>query len=84
MSETSDQLDLRFAERLRAMRTGQNLRQHEVAERAGLVAPVISRFEAGGAQPNLPTLRKLAAALGVCPCALICEQGCGCTPKGGS
>ena len=40
------------------------LPQTEVAARAGMTQPALSRLEAGGAVPTIPVLERIAAALG--------------------
>ncbi len=54
-----------FGERLRTLRKNANLTQQQLAEKAGLKAPVIVRYEAGRALPRPQAIEKLAAALGV-------------------
>lgn len=44
-------------------RTGLGLTQAELAERAGMTQPQLSRLESGGATPTVPLLARLAAAL---------------------
>ena len=53
------------AERVRDIRKGRGLYQHEVAARAGLSVQTVRNVEAGRHEPELPTLRKIARALGV-------------------
>jgi len=61
-----------YAEAQRAFRIGQAVRerrlalglsQTEVAQRAGMTQPALSRLEAGGAIPTIPLLERLTAAL---------------------
>ena len=40
------------------------LSQTEVANRAGMTQPALSRLEAGGAIPTIPVLERIAFALG--------------------
>ncbi len=40
------------------------LSQTEVAARAGMTQPALSRLEAGGTVPTIPVLERIAAALG--------------------
>ena len=47
------------------IRQGKSLTQMEVGERAGLATSYISRIENNHVQPTMPTLRRLADALGV-------------------
>jgi transcriptional regulator with XRE-family HTH domain len=44
-------------------RTELGLNQGELAERAGMTQPQLSRLESGGATPTVPLLARLAAAL---------------------
>lgn len=44
-------------------RTERGLTQAELAERAGMTQPQLSRLESGGATPTVPLLARLAAAL---------------------
>ena len=61
-----------FAEAQRAFLIGQAIRerrlalgltQSELAERAGLTQPALSRLEAGGVVPTIPLLERISAAL---------------------
>jgi transcriptional regulator with XRE-family HTH domain len=45
--------------------------QEDLAHAAGISTSTLSRVERGLHQPSLPTLRKIAAALGVSPADLI-------------
>lgn len=60
---------------LRRYRERAALTQRELAERAGVSPAVVSRLEAAPDEKHaeMPTLRKLAAALGVEPAALLGE-----------
>ena len=53
------------AQRLRDLRIEARLTQDALAELADVQQDKISRYECGEIEPSLPTLRKLAAALGV-------------------
>jgi DNA-binding XRE family transcriptional regulator len=57
--------DLRLGDQLRAIRRSRNLTQKEVAKRAGISQPALSRIELGGGVPDLETLRRLGHAMGV-------------------
>jgi DNA-binding XRE family transcriptional regulator len=57
--------DLRLGDQLRAIRRSRNLTQKDVAERAGITQPALSRIELGGGVPDLETLRRLGNAMGV-------------------
>jgi transcriptional regulator with XRE-family HTH domain len=56
-------------ERQRALLT-----QQELAERANLGFPTISRIENDHVEPHFRTIRKLAKALGVDPAELVKEE----------
>jgi HTH-type transcriptional regulator / antitoxin HipB len=49
---------------VRERRLALGLSQTEVATRAGMTQPALSRLEAGGAVPTIPVLERIAAALG--------------------
>ncbi len=55
----------RIGRRVRAVREQRGLTQEALAEKAGMKAPNLSRVEAGKHVPSLPTLERVAAALGV-------------------
>ena len=57
--------DLRLGDQLRAIRRSRNLTQKEVAERARISQPALSRIELGGGVPDIETLRRLGIAMGV-------------------
>jgi predicted transcriptional regulator len=50
---------------IRAWREHLGLSQREVAGRMGVSQPAFAKMEAPGVTPRLPTLKKIAAALGV-------------------
>ena len=56
--------DLRLGDQLRAIRRSRNLTQKEVAARAGISQPALSRIELGGDVPDIETLRRLGSAMG--------------------
>jgi PAS domain S-box-containing protein len=66
-----DALKKQFGERLRALRRGMGLTQHELAGRAGLSDRFLGRLERGLAAPSLRCLEKLARTLGVEPASLF-------------
>ena len=49
---------------VRERRLALGLSQTEVATRAGMTQPALSRLEAGGTVPTIPVLERIAAALG--------------------
>jgi transcriptional regulator with XRE-family HTH domain len=51
--------------RLRALRRDRGLLQKQLADKAGLTASMMSQIESGRLTPTLPTLGKLAGALGL-------------------
>jgi HTH-type transcriptional regulator / antitoxin HipB len=48
---------------VRERRLALGLSQTEVATRAGMTQPALSRLEAGGAVPTIPVLERIAVAL---------------------
>lgn len=64
----------RFGENLTWLRKQAELSQQRVAERAGLHRVEISLLERGLRVPRLETILKLAGAVEVDPCELICEM----------
>lgn len=60
-----------FALRLRQLREARGLSQYDLASKSGIRQPTIWRYEAGEREPDLPTLRKLAEALGIKPSELV-------------
>jgi transcriptional regulator with XRE-family HTH domain len=63
-----------FANRLRSCRAAAGISQRELARRCGDITNAsVSLLEAGSNQPTLPTLRKLARALGVSIAHLLGE-----------
>jgi ribosome-binding protein aMBF1 (putative translation factor) len=56
---------IRLAMEIHALREKRGLTQKELAERLGTTQSAIARLEAGNIAPSLPTLDKVAAALGV-------------------
>lgn len=55
---------IRIAFEIRALREKKGLSQRELAERVGTTQSAIARLETGNISPSLPTLDKIAAALG--------------------
>lgn len=58
-------LSVALAEQVRQIREDRGLSQADLAEGMGTTQSAVARFEAGGTSPTIPTLRKLANALGV-------------------
>jgi ribosome-binding protein aMBF1 (putative translation factor) len=56
---------IRLAMEIHDLREKRGLTQKELAERLGTTQSAIARLEAGNIAPSLPTLDKVAAALGV-------------------
>src|SRR5258706_2802063 len=54
-----------LGQRIKAFRAERALQQRQLAEKAGLTPSMLSQIESGRLTPSLPTLGKLAAALGV-------------------
>jgi transcriptional regulator with XRE-family HTH domain len=57
------QMETRFAIALAMLREKQGMTQQQLAEAAGLSQPMLARYE-NGQIPTVPTLQRLAAALG--------------------
>lgn len=62
-----------LGQRIKALRAERGLQQRQLAEKAGLTPSMLSQIESGRLTPSLPTLGKLAAALGV-PIATLFES----------
>jgi transcriptional regulator with XRE-family HTH domain len=59
-----------IARNVKRLRVEQQLTQEELAFRAGLMAPAVSRIERAVADPRASTIAKLAQGLGVPPARL--------------
>ncbi|WP_246080079.1 helix-turn-helix domain-containing protein [Nonomuraea mesophila] len=57
--------DLELGDQLREIRKRRGLSQKVVAERSGMSQPALSRIEGGGGIPDMATLLRLGAAMGV-------------------
>lgn len=55
----------RFNENLKAAREALGLSQKEVAERVGVANSTYSLYESGNREPNVQTIKKIAAVLNV-------------------
>ena len=55
---------IRLAVEIRALREKKGLSQRQLAERVGTTQSAIARLEGGRISPSLPTLDRIAAALG--------------------
>ncbi len=53
-----------IGQRIRAIRTLSGMTQKQLGEKCGMADSAIRKYESGRICPKLPTLRKLAAALG--------------------
>ena len=62
---------VKIGENLKRERVRALLTQQELAERAGVGYPTISRIENDHAEPHFRTIRKLAQALGIDPAELV-------------
>lgn len=60
-----------FGENLRGARIAAGLTQEALAQRLGVVKQTIGNYERGEREPDLATLRAIAAALGVTPADLL-------------
>jgi ribosome-binding protein aMBF1 (putative translation factor) len=56
---------IRIAMEIHALREKRGLSQRELAELLGTTQSAVARLEAGNVSPSLPTLEKVAEALGV-------------------
>lgn len=65
---------VKIGTRLKKERERALLTQQELAERAELGFPTISRIENDHVEPHFRTIRKLAEALGVDPAELVKEE----------
>ena len=59
-----------FAERLKSLRKKAGMTQQQLADKAGIIKPVIGRYETGGSMPRDKALQNLATALNVSVSAL--------------
>jgi transcriptional regulator with XRE-family HTH domain len=66
--------ELRFHERLLALRKERGLTQQALAEMVGMHISQIRRYESGQSQPTLDAIRKLAVALSVSADMLLFEK----------
>ena len=64
-----------IGDRLKALRIEQAFTQEELADRAGVSTNTVARLERNETEPHMPTVRKLAAALGVEPRRLTTTEG---------
>lgn len=55
----------RLGEEVRRLRAARGLSQHELAKRMGVSQSAVARLEAGGVEPRLSTLDRVAQALSV-------------------
>ncbi|HXY43218.1 MAG TPA: helix-turn-helix transcriptional regulator, partial [Acidimicrobiales bacterium] len=60
-----------FGDRLSEVRRERGLTQTLLAERAGISASMVHRYESGAAQPTLDVVRRLAVALSISADTLI-------------
>lgn len=60
--------------RIRELREAAGLSQDALGARAGMTKSSLHRVETGDTQLDLPTMRRIGAALGVKPSALLHEQ----------
>jgi transcriptional regulator with XRE-family HTH domain len=60
-----------IGERLRDLRFRAGLTQEELAQKAGTTQTTVARIERDAVQPEVTTIRKLAAALGKTPGDLL-------------
>ena len=62
-AETEVGMDFNFAERLAAARQERGLTQRQLADRLGVTAQAVSKWETGGSLPDLELLRMIAQQL---------------------
>jgi transcriptional regulator with XRE-family HTH domain len=60
-----------FGSNLRHYRMARDLKQHELAERAGLTTNMVGRLERGRVAPSFKTIEKIAAVLEIPEAALF-------------
>jgi transcriptional regulator with XRE-family HTH domain len=65
------EIQTRFGERLRAVRTKKQISQEALADKAGLHRTYVSSVERGERNVTITTIEKLAKALGVAPADLM-------------
>ena len=63
-----------LGERIRLYRTARGYTQREVAERLGITAQAVSKWESGGSCPDVMLLYDLARLLGVTTDCLLCPE----------
>lgn len=66
---------IRIGERVRAARLERGMSVSDVAERAGMKRPNLSRLEHGHHEPSLETIERIAQALGVTVAQLVVAKG---------
>ena len=66
---------IRLAFEIRELREARGLSQRELAERVGTTQSAIARLEAGNISPSLPTLDRVAEALGAELTVTIADPG---------
>ncbi len=66
---------IRLAFELRALRESKGLSQRELAEQVGTTQSAIARLEGGRISPSLPTLDRIATALGAEVTVTITDLG---------
>lgn len=67
--------DMVFSERLAALRKERKLTQQALADRVGVHAIQIHRYESAASQPSLEVIKKLAVALSVTTDELLFDTG---------
>lgn len=64
-----------FSERFIRLRKQQDMTQQEMADAIGIHVTQVKRYEAGGAQPSLEIIKKIATTFNVTTDVLIFEEG---------
>jgi transcriptional regulator with XRE-family HTH domain len=67
---------MKIGQRLRKLRTSRGWSQDKLARHSGVTSMTVQRTELGQTTPQLPTIEKLAAALGVAVQALLSDDAC--------
>jgi len=71
MLGSADRLSVPYLPRLQRLRHEATMSQEELARRAGIARPTLSKLEAQQSRARISTVRKLADALGVEPKDLL-------------
>lgn len=64
VADMEDMMDNEFSQRLAMMRQGRGMTQQRLAEKLGVTAQAVSKYETGQSLPDVQTLKSLAGILG--------------------